>query len=256
MMKLGKLPAVHDDRFPRMSAVTGGRLPAPPPFANWYAEVGDWGMLLNDQIGCCVPAAILHSIYQMSAYSGTPQKPTEAEVRDFYKVTGYDGTPGTDLGSYVLGPDGLVPYWHTHGVMCGGVLNMVGASMRITQPNPIQWRQAIWLFGGILVGLNLPERIAETAPYLWVDGSGPYAGGHEVWISGYQPADGSYVDRTGPALYDIVSWGGMYRATETFLLACVDEVVTLVNPVEMNARGLNAADYNVADLDQQIRLFS
>lgn len=254
-MKTGKKPAVNDDRVPRMSAVTRGRLPAPPPASNWYAAVGTWGMLLNDQLSCCVPAAILHSIRQMSTYAGRLLAPTDDEVRLAYEAAGYDPqNPASDQGSYVLGETGLVPYWHQHGFVCGGEMNKVGSFMQIKRPNPIEWRQAIWLFGGILVGIRIPEKIVEQQPFIWDDSGAPIAGGHEIWIPGYLPASGSYTDSSGPALYDVVSWGAMYRATEQFLLDTVDEVVAVVNPVEMNARGLNAADYNLAQLEERMKL--
>ncbi len=254
-MKTGKKPAVNDTRVPRMSAVTRGQLPAPPPSANWYADMGEWRMLLNNQLGCCVPAAILHSIYQMSAYAGVALIPTDDDVLRAYAVAGYDpNNPATDQGSYVLGETGLVPYWFQNGFTCGGVLNKVRTFMRITRPDPIEWRQAIWLFGGILVGLKITEKIAEETPFMWEDATGPIAGLHEVWIPGYLPASGVLDDRTGPAVYDIVSWGAMYRATEQFLLDTVDEVVAVVNPVEMNARGLNAADYDLAQLESAMKL--
>lgn len=249
MRRLGKREAIADTRIPRMSVVTGGRLPPPPPESNWWARITDgWPMLMNDDLGCCVPAAMLHCIQQMSTYAGRPLMPTDAEVIKFYEATGYNPLDAsTDQGSYVLGNEGLLPYWHTHGVRCGGVLDKAGAFMRIMRPDEIEWQQGVALFGGMLVGMILPAIIAEDNPYVWRDYSGPSDGGHEVWCNGYLHVGGEL-------LFDIVSWGKRHRMTLDFMKACVDEVAVLIDPVEMNARGLNAADMNLSQLTNDMKL--
>lgn len=242
--KFGKKEARPDHRIKRLSAASLD-LPAPPMDSNWYAAIGDWPMCGNDEVGDCVEAAVLHLIQSFSTYAGSPLIPTTAEAVTFYeKAAGYNPTdPNTDQGSYVMGPGGVMEYWHNNGVMCGGQLNKPQAFLQITQKNPIEWQQGVSIFGGVLTGLQLPEAIVsgDEAPFVWENFDGPVAGGHEVLIVGYETLNsGRY--------YDLVSWGQLYRASEKFLLHCVDETVVVVDPVAINARGLNAADLSLASL--------
>lgn len=225
--RTGRKPAIKDVRVPRLSLHSAG-LPPPPDFVNRYAAVPMWQMLGNDQFSDCVEAAVLHLIYQQACYAnpGAAPIPTDAEAFTFYgKATGFDpNNPATDQGSYVLGPGGVMQYWLTNGVVCGGVLNRPVSFLQITKPSTLEWRQALASFGNVLLGIKLPERIvaADTIPFVWDDPSGPMAGLHEILGVGYQ-------DVAGERLYDIISWGARYRITETCLLALIDEVVTVVD---------------------------
>jgi hypothetical protein len=251
--KFGKLAPIVDHRIPRMSIATMGTLPAPPPSANFYSAIPDWGMLENDDISDCVEAACLHSILQMSTYAATKTLiPTDAEAEAFYSATGWKkGDMTTDNGSYVLGSDGMLPYWHTNGIKCGGVLNKVSGFMQITRPNPVEWRQGIALFTGMLAGFQVPTSLMAatdgSVPFVWRDAKPPYEGGHEIWINGYNNYGGEW-------LYDLVSWGAMYRASEDFLLECMDEAVVVINPIAMNVAGLNAAGLNLEQLTADMRI--
>lgn len=250
-VRLGKKPAVKDMRVPRFSKHMG-QLPSPPTWANWFADVPSWGMLGNDQVGDCVDAAALHMILQMTSYvsPGAAPMPTDAEAIALYSAnTGYDpASPSTDQGSFVLGPNGLMQYWLTHGITCGGVLNKATAFLQITRPDPTEWQQAIAIFGSLMVGIRLPESIVagDTVPDVWTDFAGPSAGGHEVLLVGYQ--------QTGfGVLYDVVSWGSLYRVTENFLLNVIDEAVAVVDSAFFSVTGRNPAGLDmptlVADMD-------
>lgn len=246
-LKLGKKPARHDMRVPRMSKHAAG-LPPPPAFANWYADVPDWYMLANDRVGNCVEAAVMHVILQQTSYADepiAPPMPTDAEALAFYSAaTGYDPTEeGTDQGSYVLGPGGVMDFWFKTGVTCGGVLNKPTAFLSIAQPSPNEWQQAIATFGNLLVGVRLPETIvaSEITPPIWFDASGPEAGGHEILIVGYRTT-------AMGVLYNLVSWGQMYQATEAFLLSVLDEAVTVVDAAFINTKGVNPAGVDLAGL--------
>lgn len=98
----------------------GGALPSPRDDRDWQAKLPQltsiptscdfgagipWGMLLNDRIGDCYPAALLHALQVLS---GGKFKPTDADVLHVYEqVTGYDptktqpdGSNPTDQGTY------------------------------------------------------------------------------------------------------------------------------------------------------------
>lgn len=243
---LGKNPAIRDVRVPRFGAHAAG-LPPPPAAANWYADVPEWGMLANDSIGCCVEAAVLHMILQMTSYvsPGHAPLPTEAEAVAFYSAaTGYvPGNISTDQGSYVLGHGGVMEYWATTGVMCGGVLNRPTAFLQLRAKDPVHWQQAVATFGSLAIGIQLPESIVsgDDVPFVWDNPLGPSAGGHEVLLVGYQPT------RDG-ILWDLVSWGTLYRTTTAFLMATLDEAVCVYDKAFMNALGTNPAGVDEATL--------
>lgn len=246
--RLGKREARHDMRIPRMSKHAPG-LPPPPPSVNWFSDIGDWFLLGNDTVGDCVEAAVMHTILQQTSYAMAPvppPQPTDAEAISFYSgATGYvPGDASTDQGSFVLGPGGVMEYWLKTGVVCGGVLNRPTGFLQITQPSPHEWRQALSSFGNLLVGLQLPEAIvsSDVTPEVWSHHTGPVAGGHEVLLVGYQTTSHG-------TLYDLVSWGQLFKATEAFLLAVADEVVTVVDTAFMNLKGVDAAGIDLAALE-------
>jgi hypothetical protein len=245
VVKLGRRPAVVDARVPFLADVSTV-LPLAPPEQNWYAgpeEGAGWGMLGNDTVGDCVQAAAFHLLKSATSYADKPLIPTEAEALQAYsESTGYTaGDPNTDQGTVVLGPGGFIEYWVKTGLPIGGARNKVSGFVQV---KPAHWQVAIHLFGGAMFGINLPENVvaSDTVPYDWRDAGGQVAGGHEVYVAGY------FVE-SGVTYYPLVSWGVRYLATAAFLSAVTEEVVCVVDPAAMNARGVNADGIDLAALD-------
>ena len=218
-----------------------------PAASNWYADIATWQDLGNFDVGNCVVAAAMHQIMQGSAYAhpehgvtGT----TQEAIASYSAIGGYiSGQPLTDQGLYVLGQGGLIEYWQRQGLMCGGLVNKPAAFIRLAVHDTTPWKQAIHYFGGVMVGLQLPKNVVATAetPFIWDDPSGPVVGGHEVYLCGYQ----TVADET---LFDLISWGERYRATETFLLGILDEAVCVYDKVSLDARGVDPAGIDDAAL--------
>lgn len=246
-LRFGLRPPQPDTRIPRFGLHAGG-LPPPPPAANWYADVAEWYMLGNDEVGDCFEAAVMHMTYQGACYAtpGAAPMPTTADTIEFYSAaTGYDpADPNTDQGTFLMGPGSGMETWATRGIRYGGNLVKATAFMQITHPNPVEWQQAIATFGGVIIGLNLPQGIVATdiVPDVWEDASGPSAGGHAIYLCGY-------VKTPNRTTYQVISWGQLYHVTEDFLLATQTQVVTAVNPTFLNAVGINPAG-----VDQKILL--
>lgn len=237
--QLGKKPAVRDDRVPRFSALQERhRLPEPPPHSNWYAAVGEWGMLKNDEVGDCVIAAAGHAVHQMTAYVGNELKMTDDEAINAYRaITGYDPrNPLSDQGTYVLGDQGLVKHWVVDGIICGGQVNRLSAAVSVDPKNLRMVKQAIHIFGGVLVGFSLPTIVLDTDDYVWRATEGPIAGGHEVWINGYQTMEDNSI------LFDLVSWGRRFRCTDEFMHKWCDEAIALFDGAMLDKRGVNGAN--------------
>jgi len=245
-VKLGRKPVVEDARVPYMRTMLAAQpLPPPPPAVNWYAGV-QWPMLGNDQAGDCVEAAIMHAIGSLTSYAGAQVEITTDETLQFYsEVTGYNPLdPSTDEGTVVLGIGGAMEFWVSEGVQIGDDLHYATGYMQLHLDGSLDAvRQAIHYFGGLLVGVQLPASIVagDTVPYMWSDPSGPVAGGHEIWICGYEQDAGSYY-------YDFVSWGQRCRMSEAFFKAVTVEAVAVYDKDSINARGLNPDGFDVAAL--------
>lgn len=250
--RLGRKAAITDHRVARLSRVGSG-LADPPPSANWYADVIDWGMLGNDQVGDCVVAFGMHYVYQQLRYLSQDKAaiPTTAEaIANYSAIGGYDpADPETDAGLAVMGPGGLIEYWTRTGLLCGGEIHKLTNVVQITRPNPKEWRQAISLFGGMGVGVRLPESImeADDVPFLWSDPSGPIAGYHEMFLVGYETMNGH-------TYYDCITWGTRVRLTEAWLQSQFDEGVAVLSMDGMDAGGINAAGLSKTDLAARMAL--
>lgn len=245
--RTGKKPHVVDDRIPRMSTFFHHQpLPPAPAKSDWYSKVTNWGMLGNDTWGDCVEAAVLHWIMQMSAWvDPTPLVATTNEAEKFYEFTGFDPLrQETDQGTYVLGNDGAMQWWMNRGVTCGGELNKATGFLQMKRKVPSEWQQGIYNFGGMLTGIQLPANIlgGDRVPEVWSQVNPEIDGGHEILINGYEdsPSMGK--------LYNLISWGEMYLATEAFLMQVVDETVVVIDPIEVDARGVNVQGLNMDQL--------
>jgi hypothetical protein len=246
-VKLGRLPAVRDDRVPFLSDLAAAAtLPAPPDAVNFYAGIGDWGMLGNDQYGDCVEACVGHATLQFTTYADDPKVPTEVEALKLYtEVTGFNAAdPSTDNGTVIMGPGSMMTYWSQRGATFGGQKSIAAAFAQVKLDDTALWlRQAIHYFGGVMVGINLPENVVagDTVPYLWDDATGPIAGGHCIWVDGYETlADG--------LCFDLVSWGARYRVTLPFLRATLEEAVVIYDRDSLDKRGVNPDDFNPTEL--------
>src|SRR5271170_7246647 len=104
LYKLGKRPAHIDSRTLKLSNYLQTLAP-PPPSQDWTAAVKkdyfEWGMMLNDSLGCCTMAAAGHMEMEWSANAGKPIiMPTDAQIETGYSAVGgyVPGDPSTDNG--------------------------------------------------------------------------------------------------------------------------------------------------------------
>lgn len=251
---MGKRPARKDYRIARLSRYAP-LLPAPPRSANYYSEITAWGMLGNDTAGDCIVAAVDHGIYQERTYANPDSvivPPTTAEAITTYSAVGgyVPGNPATDQGLYMLGNGGMMEYWAKNGIICGGILNRPAAYTQITQPNIVEWEQAVAIYGSLLLGLQLPENIVsgEEPPAIWRNWRGPVAGGHEIIAVGYSKPGKE-------TLFDIISWGRRFQADGAFLQHCVDEAVAVANAAFIGASGTDPGGLTLAMLESDMPNF-
>lgn len=237
--KLGKRPARSDPRTLRLAKYTT-KVPTPPPDCNWGGTITDWGVMGNDELGDCTIAAVGHAIQGWSQATGTLITVPDTTVKGYYSDwAGYvEGHPETDRGAYEVD---ILNKWRKFGFGKSAELNHILFAYADPDPrNTLHIKQAIWLFGGVYIGLALPitaSRQFNLGNY-WdmVDGAGADGvpgswGGHAVWVPKYT------TDAQGNLILWCVTWGRLQAMTERFWYECCDE-----------SHALLASTWNIKDL--------
>lgn len=190
-----------------------------PPSVDWTTKLTQpWGMLGNDNEGDCTIAAKCH-IYMAQAInaSGARLIFTTAQALKAYSAlmvaTGYP--PNADEGASMLDALNFARNTGIDG-------HKVGAFAEIQPTNHDHIKYAVYVFGAVDIGLNLPQSAEDqfSAGQTWdvVKGS-PIAGGHDVPIVGY--------NETGPLC---VTWGQVQQMTWAFLDKYCDEAYAVLDP--------------------------
>lgn len=247
MRALGKLAPAPDPRVPALKAMLGN--PWPPEGCNWYAEIGEWPMLGNNEFGCCVEAAVLHCLQQRWAYVRQPITVDDAAALALYSSwTGFNAAdPSTDQGTVV---SDSMARWKTDGVpLHGGAWNDKLTAYASVDHVSIPWlKAAIWHCGAVLLGIRCPLAWTE-ADYLLdlPDGQvGDIAGGHCGLLVGYEPT------ALGTE-FDVITWGARFRVTERALGLVADEAYAPLDRDWMDADGKNPAGVDWAAAEAAMR---
>ena len=160
-------------------------------------------MDLNDQYGDCVVAGFDHSRQIITGLlTGTQQNFTTQEIENFYK-TQNPNFPTDDNGMSI---QLFLEYLATNKYILGFA--------KIDHTNEAPMKAAIYLGLSIMTGVQLQQaQQTQFASGTWdyVPNS-PVVGGHCINGAGYN---------TG--IYDIVSWGKLIAATDTFVSNQMDE---------------------------------
>jgi hypothetical protein len=166
----------------------------------------------NDEIGDCTFAEIGHHIELITkASTGTAVQVTDTAVLTGYEaVSGYKpGDPSTDVGCRIAD---VMGYWMRTGV--GGHKILAYAS--IHPSNTTLVKQAIALFGGVSIGMNVPQSAEDQfnagKPWDYVRGSRSL-GGHCVLLGAF-----------GPGIWKVITWGAEQGMTQAFYQHEVDEI--------------------------------
>jgi hypothetical protein len=186
-------------------------------------------ILANDVLGDCVIAAMMHHAQAETANTSNPLTPTrQLTVETYSAITGYDPKdPSTDQGTCYS--DALA-YWKLHGIPLldskgHEVIHQILGWASLDLSSIAQQRYACDLFGGTLMGIQLPQS-AENCTSNWtvVPGS-PLVGGHGVNRVG-QGTDG----------WHLGSWGMWIPGTWEFSLKYADEDYVVWSPAWVDAQ--------------------
>ena len=210
-------------------------LPIPPPADDNTDGLTAFGMMLNDNEGDCTCATCGHMIQVWSVSNGPEITVPDSAVQTAYEqACGYNpADPSTDHGGIITN---VLDYFRDTGV--GGHKISAHAEVNLTQ---LRVQQAIYTFGAVDVGIQLPVSAQSQVGMLWdfPDG-GPDAaggwGGHSVPLVKY--------DATG--LW-CVTWGTLQKMTWRWLMWYCDEAHACISP---DWDSPVQTDYLVEDLAQ------
>jgi hypothetical protein len=160
VISLGRCGRVETPEHNR-GALWLGRYLAPdaydrsPPFQDWTGDV-PYAWWENNHLADCTIAALAKIIEQRCRLIGEKCRLTVDDVRTAYsKATGWDPRdPSSDRGGQmrdalkVAMTNGIGPY-------------KIDAYARVNVRDPIELRAALYAFGSVYVGADLPRRITE-----------------------------------------------------------------------------------------------
>lgn len=203
-------------------------LPPAPQEVAWQSNVHDWGMMLNDQLGDCTCAGAGHLIQSWSAAVKPEFVPADADILQAYKaVSGYNGNANTDNGAVELD---VLKYWKGTGI----ALHQIAGFASLDPQNDEHTRQAIWLFGGIYIGLALPQSAQDQIE--WDVSDGFWQSIKHVFTPALDPTPGSWGGHAVPVLgYDstgltCITWGEPLKMTWAFYHKYCDEAYAVLSP--------------------------
>jgi hypothetical protein len=221
--KLGHFAHFHDRHAMkrghpqrRFSVPAGWPTPALPID---YAKALVFPMYGNDRLGDCMYAAAAHADNTFTGNVGTESTFDESVLeRDYEKLSGGDN--GLDEGTLIQGwKDGIA------GVTAASILD----ALDIDTTDPATMRAAVYLFGGVLFMLDVPDPWCDTANGdAWdVPATADQNNGHGTFING--------VDAAGN--YHLLTWGGYRKLTPAGLKACDPSGFVVFSLRWFNAQG-------------------
>jgi hypothetical protein len=239
--KFGPLGSLGVDRsklrsLPRLATFMSAELPAAPPVFNYANGITNWGMMLNDQLGCCevATAGHLRMAWTYAATATAVAIPDSVVLSTYSALTGYD--PATGQNDTGIATDDLLNYWQTTGI--GG--NKIAGCVAIDPTNQAEVQQAIYLFGGVFVTVNLPKSAEDQtsagqawSPVFW----SPTLGGHAIPYLSY-----------GPAGTKAITWGAEQDVTWEFTRQKCNGMFAIVDNDFFNAEGKSPRGLDTAGM--------
>lgn len=236
---LGKKPVRHDVRTFKLSTYLS-TLPPVPAAVDWTGKVADWLMLGNDSVGDCTCAAAAHLEMLWTSLTSNEAAPSVADVLAAYSaITGYTpDDPNSDTGADELS---VLNYWRKNGIAGRKIYSYV--KVDLAKPNEV--RAAIALFGGLYIGVQLPQSAmdATNAGQPWTNTvDTDILGGHAVCLTAY--------DSTG---LTCITWGQKQILTWDWLDKYADEAYCILSPDWIGVSGGAPSGFNLNQLQNDLK---
>lgn len=244
-LKLGRKAVKTDSRTLRLQKYLTSSFPQPPASVDWTKGKTAWNVLANDQLGDCTIAGALHQCMVWTLNQNKEITTTDGEAIEYYeKWCGYNPSDqSTDQGGVLLD---ILKQWKSQ-TLSG---NSINSFAEVTVSDSIEIQQAITLFGGIYVGVDLPlsaqTQIANGQIWDVTGGSngvGGTWGGHCIEVCAY--------DAKG---LTCITWGSLQKMTWGFWNAYVDEAYCIISPEWLNVSNQTPSGLNLAQLQQDLLL--
>ncbi len=179
--RMGKLAPQFPVALKEMPAYAAQPLPQPPSAVDWAKNVSAWPMDGNDRYGDCTMAAAAHLIQSWNAQTGEslPVPVDQQVVAQYLKLTG-----GKDTG---LVESQVLKRWMSSGLWDNKIVGYAPVNVH----NLDSLKQAIAFFGGVYVGIQVPDNAQDQfrAGKPWTLDPGwqqqSIEGGHAVPLLGY-----------------------------------------------------------------------
>ncbi len=184
-----------------------------------YAKALTFPMYGNDRLGDCMYAAAAHGDNTFTGNNGTESTFDESTLeKDYEQLSGGDN--GLDEGTLIQGWKAGIA-----GVSSASILD----ALDIDTTNSETMQAAIYLFGGVLFMLDVPDPWCDTADGdFWdVPATADQNNGHGTFING--------VDAAGN--YHLLTWGGYRKLTPAGLKACDPSGFVVFSLRWFNAQG-------------------
>lgn len=242
LLRLGKNERVIDRRTLKLSNYLPKVIAAPPAEVSWITKLEaaePIPMYLNDRIGDCVVAAAGHMEQQWNFYAGHPFQPSNDDVLRAYEVVGgYDpGNPSTDNGTNMLA---FLKYWRKIG-LAG---HTIAAFLSVDWTNDDEVRQAIYLFGNLYIGVQLPISAQGKNEWIVPDGG--------IYTSAGEPGGwgGHCVPlvAASPKTRTCITWGSTLKMSHNFLQDYGDEAFCVLSQDWLDKTGLSPTALNFTQL--------
>ncbi len=228
--KLGRLPTRHDPRTLRFARyVNASALPPLPQYVKWSQNMNKTlGMMLNDKLGDCTCAAAGHAIQAWTANAAWANKmggevtvPDSAILAAYEAVSGYNPQTGAnDNGAVELD---VLNYWRGQGI--GG--HKIGAFVSLQPSDVREIKEAIYLFGGVYIGVALP--LAVQGQSVWKAPNFRFDFGHPAWQPGSWGGHAVYCVDYDAQYVTCVTWGELLKMEWGFFTSYVEEAYGIVS---------------------------
>jgi hypothetical protein len=247
--KLGKQPKRSDQRTFKLSKYLKiSELPAAPPAVDWTKAVPRWGMLLNDQLGDCVIAGMMHLTMGWRANAGNPPpQPVDSEVIAAYSAIGgyVPGDSSTDRGCNMLN---ALNYWRNTGISIGGETHKILAFAEVNLKDDAEVKAALWLFGGLFTGFEMPQSAANAAT--WTVASGFPHGKSQPGSWGGHCAP--LAAENGAGCFQTITWGELMPTAHNFVADYCDEAYAVLSPEWFQRNGQAPCGFDLAALQADL----
>lgn len=239
---LGKLEPKEDERNLMFASYAAMKrlLPKAPTAQRWSTAVikngGAVPLYRNDSLPDCTCAAVGHGAITQQANAGNFERPSEKDVLEMFDATG-----PRNQGRYMLD---ILNRWRSVG-FGDTEREKVFAFVQVDPKDRGEVETALWLFGGLYVGLALPLSAQTQLKWSVVPGPSGAAGswgGHAVWIPDFTKQRG----------IDCWTWGSKMNMTWGFFRKYADEAYAVLSPDWASGARKAPSGFNLKQLTEDL----